>query len=275
MFKTPVHVLTLLTAILYASATPAQIVFSDTFNRPDSSLSGAQGQSGSLAPLTYLTDPPSTVAGNSLMLGGTGGTISSEYGSVSPNASLPVNGFLRTSFTVDPNVGVSPAGFSGQYWGGVSFGHSATSAIQSYAVDTDADCAIGIIFRNNGLFQVLDSGTPVYETSFRTSVTGNEVYSVIVDIASPGVVLGGTGVMSVTVDGVPLPVGGAGVFARSFVWNRSVNYVVLGSESNSTIGSRFDNFELTSVPEPTSFLLTVTTLASSAVIYRRRRAHGQ
>lgn len=271
MSQISVRVLALFTVLACAAATPAQIVFSDTFNRADSALNGPLGQSGSLAPLTYLSDPPATIAGNSLMLGGTGGAISSEYGSVSPNASIPVNGFLRTSFLVDPNVGVSPVGFSGQYWGGVSFGHSATSAIQSYAVDTDGNCAIGIIFRNNGIFQVLDSGTPVYEASFRTPVSGNEVYAVVVDIASPGVVTGGVGVMSVTVDGVPVPVGGAGVFSRSFLWNRSVNFVVLGSESSSTVGSRFDNFELTSVPEPASSLLTLMTLASSATIYRRRR----
>ena len=209
-----------------------------------------------------------------------GGSPSFSFASASPEHNFTENGgvggYLSISFTLDPNNAAAGTTAS---WGAITLGSADNSSFgvsgsgaRGQTINTAA-AHFGILFRDNGSFQVFDGSTNLVSNgTYDATPTVGTTHSIELRI---------TGL----VDGNPWDGSGDAqidVYADNSVaytytktGGYTSNFITLQGEGdpNSLIISQFDNFQVSTVsavPEPSSCALAAGGAMMLLALVRRR-----
>ena len=278
--KHPNPLLCGLASICLASSAHAAVLFSDNFTTSgqsnDVNFESSSGrQSGTLGSVQYrqgngafsstLTGTVADEAANGVatevsdnsasgtlwLTGSTLASVSLEH-SFTENAG--VGGYTSISFTVDPIT--ASLGTSGN-WAAItlgagdnsSYGSSGTGARGQFI--TNAGAHFGILFRDNGGYQVFNGSSAVASGTYDATPTVGTTHAVEVRIT--GLVDGnawdgsGDSQIDVYVDGGLTP-----FFTYTKTGGYTDNFITLESFGGN---SQFDDFQIAVVPEPSVALL--------------------
>lgn len=277
-------------------AVGAVVLFSDNFTTSGQSddvnfESDAGRQSGTLSPLDYrqgngsffstvtgtiadeATNGSSTQVGNASSPGTLLLNTGTSYASVSLEHNFTENagvgGYTSITFSVDPIIGGD--GTSGD-WAAItlgagdnaSYGTSGTGARGQFI--TNAGPHFGILFRDNGEYQVFDGSTGIADGTYDATPTVDTTH--FVELRITGLVDGnawdgsGDARIDVYVDGDTDP-----FYSYTKTGGYTDNFVTLQGFGGV---SEIDDFQVTLVPEPAVLLLG--GLGSLRLLRRRRVA---
>jgi hypothetical protein len=279
-------VMSTLLFLAFGSASDAigELLFSDSFNTIANSwdvnyqCSSGGRQGGSLAPLTYTQRPAGTSdyhqVNNSkcpgtLML--KGGMISpNDAGSVSPDhnfTEIPgAGGYTDIQFDLYPCGPGTGASWSS--WGAIMLG--TTSGYRNiFVCDTDG---IGLLFRGNGGFQAWGTYSLLNDSRYTTAnFPGLHHIEIRIWDPSDGDPWNGIGVARIDAfadrDAIPF-------FSFTKAGGYAANYITLEGETDPgapTAYHYFDNLTISTVPEPSTLVLSAVGLLVLGVRGRRKR----
>ncbi len=249
-------------AFLFAKSLGGNLLLADNFNSASTGLNAdlASRQSGLLATTTYSTGGTGavTVASNRLLFDNTATgslTISPDvdFAAGPAAAAIEAHGGFTIDFDVNPVANASDTGMDAN-WFAVSLGHTAVTRTQGggQPAVTLGNVDAGILFRDNGGFNLFEGGASVFTGTFDVTPSGGEFYNVQL-VVETDAAASGNGLLSAFVNGVQLDLGGAGL-KYAFTWDgEGTNYLALESRTNDAV---FDNLYVSAfVPEPSSYAL--------------------
>ena len=249
----------------------AATLFADNFNRPDNTNLNAStsGQSGILSTLNWVevkSGGEPTITGSTLRLGetGAGGGWSTAYADHNFTDAIITSG---GEFTVSLEL--------------VSLGSTGTTRFTGFTVG-NSKAELDAWTSNNPTNASWSSDFFIGYDPSGAGSTGVYIYSNGTDFGSDNnISLSGGEILSVRFSGIndfnasssinyeAFVDGGTAIATGSFTWSgNNQNYISLYSNYSSMQGV-IDNFEVTAIPEPGSFLLG--SLGLMILVMRRRR----
>ncbi|QNN22247.1 LamG domain-containing protein [Planctomycetales bacterium ZRK34] len=251
------------------------VLLADNFNTTDTADINADlgsRQTGLLAATTYSTlSDGAAIVNNQASFGATDSSTLSpnvNFADGAAGAAINSGGGFIIDFDVNPVSGSNDTGGDSD-WFAVSFGHtSATPGGNPLITSGSAD--FGILFRDNGEFQMFDNGANVAPTAstFDANVFAGEVYNIRL-VVDTDAAAAGTGGVRVFVNGVAIDLtNDITSLGYNFTWDaQGDNYIVFESRNEPAV---FDNLLIAAIPTPAAL---PAGLMMFGLIALRRRAH--
>lgn len=259
---------------IFGKQQPAVVLLADNFNTTDTADINADlgsRQSGLLATTTYsqLSDG-ATIVSNAASFGSTGSSTISpnvNFADGAAGTTIANGGGFIIDFDVNPVSGTHDTGTDTD-WFAISFGHpSATpSGVGTYLLNGSSD--FGILFRDNGQFQMFDNGANVTPSTaiFDANPFAGEIYNIRLLVETTGAA-SGTGVVRLYVNGVAIDLTNAVGLGYNFTWDAGGdNYIVFESRNEPAV---FDNLLIAAIPTPAALPAGVALMA--LMMIKRRR----
>ncbi|HUT11803.1 MAG TPA: PEP-CTERM sorting domain-containing protein [Thermoguttaceae bacterium] len=276
------------------------VLLHDSFNGPDdttdltgntphdihlnSDLSSRQAGS-SLGTITYRldvgggNDPPYRnpyLSNNALVMKG-----GSLYRSLNRSQIIsPRHDFVDSAIVDDGGfvieLIVNPTGGNtSSDWFAVSLGHTSSSAglADSYEQDvTDPEVDFGILFRGSGVFNTFRKGTGDPGGTYASGHAASDFFDIRIEVETQSFALGEIATVRTFVNDRPLDISTLPGDELTLLWDGDgTNYISLESR---VLPSVLDDFKVSTIPEPSTFIL----LAMGAVgllFYARRRKRNR
>ena len=261
------------------SAGAQTLVYSDDFpgaaqnldGAPTTDIAGLNGGSGGALPQSAAVEQ--TINGNNqlqLTSPGGGGSGDSGYvrfdtvgssGTLYNWATSPAAAAITAAGGFTVSFGWTPANTTSDDWiYFVAGGDPADSFGYGYSLQAlSGNTSSGIILKNNGGVQAFSAGSTGPSGSF----TPASYNTVSLTYKFTSFAAGAPVSLSATVDGTPVITGDA------FNWTSANNYLDLGTYQSA--GGLINNFEITTVPEPSTWAMVSAGLALLFVMRRMQK----